>query len=128
MVFSSNLEMELRELSKSDNLSEKEKKVMESLISLMDEEIYCASYDKEDIIAPAITYAHNILGCTQSDEEIEEKIRKVPYFFDRVGEELGDWENFPTDAEMCETVEDEFVKFFEVDSYGKLLYKGLVDY
>lgn len=128
MVFSSNLEMDLRELSKSDKLSEKEKKVMESLISLMDEEIYCASYDKEDIIAPAITYAHNILGCTQSDEEIEEKIRKYPDFFNRVGEGLGDWENFPNDAEMCETVEEEFVKFFEVDSYGKLLYKGFTDY
>lgn len=127
MVFSSNLEMELRELSKSDNLSEKEKKVMESLMSLMDEEIYCASYDKEDIIAPAITYAHNILGCTQSDDEIEEKIRSYPEFFDRVGEGLGDWETFPNDSEMCETVEDEFVKFFEVDSYGKLLYKGFTD-
>lgn len=127
MHISSELEMKLRDLSNSDKLSAEEKKVMADLMKLVDEEVYSASYDKDAIIAPAITYAHNILGCTQSDDEIEEKIRHCPEFFDRVGERLEDWENFPTDADMCETVEDTFVQFFEVDSYGKLLFKGFTD-
>lgn len=127
MYINPKLEMDLRVLSESDKLSTEEKKVMADLMKLVDEEVYCASYDKDAIIAPAITYAHNILGCTQSDDEIEEKIRHCPEFFDRVGEGLSDWENFPTDADMCETVEDTFVQFFEVDSYGKLLFKGFTD-
>lgn len=127
MYIDYNLENQLRGLAKADNLTEEQKKTVAKLMKLVDEEVYCASYDKDAIIAPAITYAHNILDCTQSDDEIEEKIRRCPEFFDRVGEELGDWENFPTGAEMCETVEDIFVQFFEVDSYGKLFFKGLAD-
>lgn len=127
MYINPKLEMDLRALAESDKLSAEEKKTMADLLKLYDEEVYCASYDKDAILTPAITYAHNILGCKQDDDEIEEKIRRCPEFFDRVGEELGDWENYPTEADMCETVEDILPQYFEVDSYGKLLYKGLAD-
>lgn len=127
MYINPKLEMDLRALAESDKLSAEEKKTMADLMKLYDEEVYCASYDKDAIIAPAITYAHNILGCHQSDDEIEDKLRRCPEFFDRVGENLGDWENFPNDAEMCESVENTFVQYFEVDDKGKLLYKGLAE-
>lgn len=128
MFINAELEMKLRALSNSDKLSMEEKETMAELMKLVDEEVYCAGYDKDAILAPAITYAQNILGCTQSDEEIEEKIRNCPEFFDRVGNGLDDWEEFPTDEDLCETVEDEFVDFFEVDSCGKLIRKEFTDY
>ena len=127
MYIDYNLENQLRGLAKADNLTEEQKKTVEKLMALIDNEVYRASYNKDDITVPAVSYAQNLMGCTQSEDVIEEKILGYDEFFDAVAEDLGDYENFPTSSDVGETVEKLMPDYFEVDSYGKLLYRGLAD-
>lgn len=117
----------LKKVAANPNLAPDEKATVEKMLELIDNEVYCASYDKDAVVTPAISFAQNLLSCTQDDSEIEEKILSNKDFFVEVKDELLDCEEYPDAGTFSEIVESVFLRNFETDGNGILFCKGLAD-
>lgn len=123
-----NLQNGLKKAAANPNLAPDEKAAVEKMLELIDNEVYCASYDKEAVVTQAISFAQNLIFCTEDEAEIEEKVYKNKNFFTEVKDELLECEGYPEQDTFCEVVEAVFLRNFETDGNGVMFSKGLADH